>query len=621
MPFITRNTISATFLDRVKMTPNAIGFVFKPTHPDFGTVNQWREVTYAEFYKECRLLAYGIMALGVKPTDKVAVVSNTRFEWWLSDIAILGAGAVTVPIYASSTLDEVIYILNHSEARLVILEDAKQLDKILEARKKNPDALPNLLKIVCIDPAAVAGAGQAGTLSDDVLTLNALKELGRRDEPKNPTRFDDNLTSAKPSDLITIGYTSGTTGQPKGVMLTHDNMMSVLEDCVLAISGHVEPEKETTLAFLPTSHVLGKVESMATYTFGWKAYFAESIDSIVTNLADAKPTLMFAVPRIFEKVYGRIKGQIEAGPPAKKAMFDWAMKVGQRYFQSVWNKKTPALADTIQYEIAKRVVFKKVRERLGGRLKFAICGGAPLPREIGEFFQVANILVLEGYGLTETCAPVAVNTPDDPRFGVVGRPLPEVTIKIAEDGEILVRSRKVFKGYYKQEEETAKTIVNGWLHTGDIGFIDADGFLKITDRKKDIIVTSAGKNVAPQKIENIAKTYSLITQFVVHGDKRNYLTALLTLDREQVIRFATERNILFSEYAELIKHPQVINKVQEILNIINSQLASFETVKRFTILPSEFTVESGELTPSLKVKRAVIGKRYAEVLDRMYSGS
>jgi long-chain acyl-CoA synthetase len=610
MPFILGKTVSETYAERVRLTPNVIGHRYKPTYPEAGPVGIWKRVTFREFDSECRLVSYGLKAIGLEPGDRCVILSNTRFEWTLTDIAVLGAGGITVPIYASNTPDDCAYILNHSEAKVAVVEDAKQLEKLLLKRAE----LKHLQKIVVIEPSGL----KAAQGREDVLGFLALKELGRREESRNPTAFEKTLRSAKSDDLMTICYTSGTTGVPKGVMLTQDNVMSVLEDCERILNPYARPEAETTVTFLPYSHIIGKLESMAVFVFGWQSCFAENLDLLMTNIAEAKPTLMFAVPRIFEKARTRLEAMVEQSPPAKKALFKWAMEVGRRYQSALWEKRTPSLPDVVQYQVAKRLVFSKIAARFGGRLQFALCGGAPLPKEIGEYFGICNILILEGYGLTETSAPVALMTPDDVRFGWVGKPLAEVAIKIAEDGEVLVKSRKVFKGYYKNPEATAEVLKDGWFHTGDVGEINADGFLRITDRKKDLIITSAGKNIAPQKIENLAKSQPFINQFVVHGDRRNYLVALVTLDRDAVMQWAKDNQVLFSKYEELVRSPKVQALVQKSIDQLNSGLASFETIKKFMILPQEFTVESGEMTPSLKVKRKLINQRYARELDGLY---
>ncbi|MBC7693605.1 MAG: long-chain fatty acid--CoA ligase [Methylotenera sp.] len=611
MPFILRPTLTQTYLTRIRSTPRATGFQFKPRNEVIGPVGVWKQLTFKEFDEECREVSHGLMALGVEPGDKVAILSNTRYEWPLSDMAILGAQAVTVPLYASSIREDVIYILNHCEAKVAFLENAQQLDKILDRQSE----LPHLKSIVMFDSEAMNFA----TARSDILTLTTLRDSGRKEQHADPDRFEKQLLAAQPSDPITICYTSGTTGIPKGVVLTHENMMSVLDDCVKSFGGHIRPEKETLLAFLPFSHIIGKVESVATYVFGWKECYAETVDKMTDNMLEVKPTILFAVPRIFEKAYAKIESRARSAPVAQRELFKWAVKVGHDYYSAQWSGRKPSLLVAAQYAAAKKAVLGKVLEGFGGKLRFALCGGAPLPREIGEYFQTVGITILEGYGLTETCAPVALNTIEHLRFGTVGRPLPEVSMKIAEDGEILIKSKKIFKDYHKEPEESAAAFTEGWFHSGDIGFLDSSGYLHITDRKKDIIVTSGGKNVAPQKIENLAKAYPLITQMVVHGDRRNYLSALLTLDREQVLRYANENQILFSEYSELVRNPKIRALVQRLVDDLNSHLASYETIKKFGILPHELTIESGELTPSMKVKRSVINKKYLTEFDRLYT--
>ncbi|MBI2711529.1 MAG: long-chain fatty acid--CoA ligase [Bdellovibrio sp.] len=619
---IIRDTVSKIFLERVKTTPSKIGFQFKATYPELGSVGAWTEWSYREFYLKCRLVSFGLMGLGLKPGDRAGIISNTRIEWSLSDMAILGAGAVTVPIYASSTAEDSAYIVEHAEIRVIFAEDSKQVQKFLQLRQANPKCMPSLEKIVVFEPSAVLASANFGDLGKMVLTFQALDELGKREEARNPTRFDENLSASKPSDPLTICYTSGTTGVPKGVIVTQDNMVSVLEDAGLIVQQlDSQPEQQIFLSFLPFSHVIGKVESMIIYALGCKQIFAENIDKIVANMGEVRPTILFSVPRIFEKAFARVLATVDAGSPLKKTLFHWAMKAGRNYYSQVWAGQTPTLLSRLEYETAKRLVFHKVAARFGGRLGYAICGGAPLPQEIGEFFQIIGISILEGYGLTETCGPITVNTPRECQFGRVGKPLPEVSIKLGDDGEVLCKSRKVFAGYYKMEKETSEVLKDGWFSTGDIGTLDSKGSLKITDRKKDLIVTSGGKNVAPQKIENIAKSQKYVSQFVVHGDRRNYLTALVTLDKDGVIKYAQDNQILFSEYVELIKNPKIISLVQRIVDDVNKHLASYESIKKFVILPQDFSVETGELTPSLKIKRRVVGQKFKAELDSMYADS
>ncbi|MBL7717143.1 MAG: long-chain fatty acid--CoA ligase [Bdellovibrionales bacterium] len=613
MPILLRPTISATFLDRVRATPNVVGFSYRTQYREAGSAHPnrtWLPVTFSEFFSECQLVSQGLRSLGVQSTDRVALLSSTRYEWPLADMAILGASAVTVPIYPSSTVAEASYIVRHSDSKVIFVEDQKQLEKILPEK--------DLKGIVVLDPE-LGPEDFPASERHRIHTFEELKAKGRHELAKDPKGFEKRLEEAKPEDLITICYTSGTTGTPKGVLLTHDNLMSTLEDCAAVFAKDIATEKEVLVAFLPFSHIMGKVESMATYVFGWQEVYSENMETLATTLQEVSPTILFAVPRIFEKIWVRIRNQTERASVFKKRAFQASMKLGFSYWNKIWNGKKPNPIEKGLYDVALKTVFASVRAKLGGRLRVAICGGAPLNRELGELFEIIGVQVLEGYGLTETCAPVCFNTPEFHRFGSVGRPLPEVSLRIAEDGEIMVKSRKVFQGYFKSPEETAKSLQNGWLHTGDVGHIDQQGYVHITDRKKDLIVTSGGKNVAPQKLEKLAKAQPFIQQIYIHGDKKHYLTALITLDQESVIRYAKQEGILFSEYSELIKNPKIESLVQKSIDSVNSQVASFESIKRFTVLPQDFTVASGEMTPSLKLKRAVILEKHRDQIERLYS--
>lgn len=614
MAFILEKTITETFLTRARTSPDFVAFQYRPLDN-----TGWESLTYRSFHESCRILSFGLMGLEVKPGDRVAILSKTRIEWSLCDMAILGAKAITVPIYPSNTPSEVIYILNHVEAAVAIVEDGTQLEKVLQARAKDPACLPCLRKIIVIEPSAIKLAVNPQRNIQDVLTLQALRELGRREEGRNPTRFDDNLASARPSDLLTICYTTGTTGIPKGVPITHDNMMSVMEDAIDRAGSRLHPCEEVILSFLPFSHVLGKLESMIIHVIGAREVFCTDLDQLPQLMAEVKPTVLFGVPRIFEKAHSRILGSIRGSPPRRRQLFQKALEIGREFHSRACAKQRPSLKLRIEHSLARTLVLNRIADGFGGRLRFAISGGAALSPEVGEFFQACGIPILEGYGLTETTAPITLNDFDCPRFGTVGKPLRDVTLKIAEDGEILVKSRKVFQGYYRSPDETALALRDGWFHTGDIGLIDDQGDLHITDRKKDLIVTSGGKKIAPQKIEQIAKTQPPINEIVVHGDRRNFLTALVTLHRDQVIQYANEHDILFSEYPELIKNPRVLAWVEKAVEAVNQQLASYETIKKFIILPNDFTIEGGELTASLKVRRNVVEKRYREQLDGLYA--
>jgi long-chain acyl-CoA synthetase len=600
MPFISGKTVTEIFLKRAKATPHLIGFEYKLTQgPAQG---QWRKISFREFFVDVKAASYGLLQLGVKAGDRVAILSNTRYEWSLMDMAVLGAKAVTVAIYPSSTPEDISTILNNSEAKYLVIENEKHLEKI--------KALAHLEKIILID---------SPTAEKDLLTLAQLKELGRVEELKNPQIFENNLVGAQPSDLIAIAYTSGTTGVPRGAMLTHDNMVSVLEDSLAIFFNFSEPESEVVLSFLPFSHIFGKVESLAVHVFGWRQAFAEDLDKLLLYMKEIKPTMLLCVPRTFEKAYERIQERLDQSSYPTKKLFHWGMAVGKRYYAAVNQKRFPKARDFAEYHLARKLVFSKITDAFGGKLRFAICGGAPLQKELGEFFQIAGVKILEGYGLTETCGPVTVNTPDEPHFGTVGKPMAEVSLRIAEDGEIEIKSRKVFKDYYPPGSKAPAEIQDGWFKTGDIGSIDDEGFLSITNRKKDLIVTSGGKNIAPQKIEALSVSQPLIHQMVVLGDRRPYLVALLTLNREKIIRLASDKKILFSEYAQLIHNPKVIALVQQSVDEINEHLTKYETIKKFAILPQDFNIENGELTPSLKLKRRVVEARHEAQIEALYS--
>lgn len=613
MAILVKPTLTQTFLERAKRDADRVGFSYKPTFPEDGPPGMWKDVTYKQFHEAVRAVSYGLRSLGIARGDRVAIISNTRFEWSLCDLAIIATGAVSVPVYASNTEKDAAFIVEHSESKVAIVEDANQLEKLL---KTDPRGVS---KIVVIEPAALSLVSDRPESAAKVITLAQLIQLGVTESASDPHLFERDIEKSQPSDLITICYTSGTTGVPKGAMLTHENVMSVLEDAVSVFAKHVDPAKDSVLSFLPFSHILGRVESMAVYVFGWKQYFAENLDKLMINIEQTQPTLIFAVPRVFEKAYARIQAALSEGGEGKRKLASRAVATGRDYHHARRMKRKPSLRVALEHALYDKLVFSKVREKFGGKFRFALCGGAPLPKEIGEFFQIAGIQVLEGYGLTETTGPVTLNTPDDTRYGTVGRPLPEVSVKVAQDGEILIQSRKVFKEYFKTPGETAEVFQDGWFRTGDIGYVDSDGFVHITDRKKDILVTSAGKNVAPQKIESLAKSHKFISQFVVHGDRRHFLAALITLERDQVIKYANEQQILFSAYSELVNHPKIHTLVQRAIDDVNSHLAQYESIKRFVILPDEFTVEGGELTPSLKVKRRFVDQKYRSALDSMYA--
>ena len=595
-------TICEAFVRRVKTSGSKVGHRHKVN-------GAWVDVTFDEHLETVRRISCGLMHWGVQKKDKLTILAQTSLHWAQFDMAILGCGAITVPIYPTNTPEDTKYIINHCEASVVFIDDFKNLQKVTAILKECPK-----IKLVVVDFEVEAKESNG----IPIMNWQALYDLGLNHEKALSAKFDANLANTKPSDVFTICYTSGTTGLPKGVVLTHSCMSSVMED-VDKVMGPFLEEKDVLLSFLPMSHIFGKWESMAPYYFGWTSSYAESIDKLVENLAEIRPTLWVAVPRIFEKVYSKIMTQVEHSSPVKRSLFYWAMDVGKKHLEATLNNKSPSILVSAQFELAKKLVFSKITSRFGGRIKFCVSGSAPLAKDIQEFMFIVGIPVYEGYGLTETCAPICVNVPNQNKLGTVGKIFPEVLVKIAEDGEILIKSEKNFKEYYKDAEATAEVLKDGWFYTGDIGNLDSDGYLRITDRKKDLIKTAGGKYIAPQKIENLAKSYSLLSQIVIYGDQKPYAVALITLNQEQVIQYAKTNQILFGEYSELIKKPEILKLVQEAIGKLNAQLAKYETIKKYHVLPHEFTIEAGELTPSLKVKRKYLTGVYKDVLEGLYS--
>ncbi|MDZ4678002.1 MAG: long-chain fatty acid--CoA ligase [Oligoflexia bacterium] len=595
----TSNTksISQVFVETRNKPTTSVAFRYSD-----GT--KWHDISWPEYYRMSERLAAGLASIGVKRGDRVAIMSNTRYQWAAADMAILGMGCVTVPIYQNSTLEDVGFIINNSNAVAAIAEDDGQVQKL----RRLGSQIPSLKHIVAITPVT----------DSDTHQWESFLKKGETYLKTNPNYFIDECRKAAMSDMATIVYTSGTTGQPKGVVLLHSCIASECSDLETLLDLG---EKDSTLTFLPFAHIFGRVELWANIYIGWKIGFAESIDRIAANLVEIKPTFMMAVPRIFEKIYAKILGQVDEGSPAKKQIFKWAIKVGSEVSKCKCEKKPIPLALLIQYKVAYKLVFSKINAKLGGNIRFLVSGGAPLSKQIAEFFHAAGILVCEGYGLTETTAAVTINTPYKYRFGTVGPTLGDSQIKIASDGEILIKSKKVFREYFLNPEATKEVLTqDGWFHSGDIGEIDGDGFIRITDRKKDLIITAAGKNIAPQKIEGVLKTNKFISQVVIFGDKMKYLVALVTLNPDELKKFAVTHSLEHHNPQDLVKHSKVQDAVREIIREKNGILASYETIKNFTILPIDFSIENGELTPSMKVKRKHLSQKYESIIRDLYVG-
>jgi long-chain acyl-CoA synthetase len=566
----------------------------------------WMDMTWAEFGKAVEDVARGCMAIGVKSGNRVALLSNSRAEWVEIDFGIMSAGAVSIPIYPSSTPDQIEYIVNNSEAMAIFAENEEQLAKVLAIR----DKIARVVRVVLIEGKPPASAPQASDGKPLVVSLEELKKAGWEVSPEEVRKAVEGVSW---DEIATIVYTSGTTGPPKGVVQTHRNHVSMVRN--LNTLGDVTRD-DMDLLFLPLAHSFARAEEMAQIEIGNTTAYAESIDKLGVNLQEVHPTLLFSVPRIYEKVYAKIQADAAASP-VKKAIVGWAMKVGREVSRLKQKNQPIPFFLGFKYAFATKLVFSKVQEKLGGRLKFAVSGGAPLAREIAEFFHACGVTILEGYGLTETCPALTINTQKAYKFGFVGKPIPNVEVKIAEDGEILGRGDNIAKGYYKRDDETAAVFLkDGWFATGDIGNFDEDGFLKITDRKKDLIKTSGGKYIAPQEIENKLKSDPFIAQAMIHADRRKFVSVVVTLNSDAVRAWAKGLEVDGAE--ALAKHPKVRDLIEERIEGVNKTLASYESIKKFIIAPREWTPESGELTPTLKVKRKVVTQIFQKELDALY---
>ena len=565
----------------------------------------WHTRTWRETGDIVRELATGLLALGRRKDQAVGILSASRAEWVQADFAIFSVGGRTIPVYPTYPPDLVQYIVNDAEVKTLFVEDPGQLAKVLEVQGK----MEGLEQIVVMQ-------GDAGPASGRVISWEALRRLGRENRERLRAELEARVAAVRPSDIATIVYTSGTTGPPKGVVQTHGNHMATLASA--AKMAGIE-DGDTHLLFLPLAHSFGRLESFIGVHRGLVTAFAESIDKLRENLPEVRPHFICSVPRVFEKVHAGVIARAEAGSPLKCKIFHWSVGVGRRVSRLQQARKSVPALLRLQHRIAHALVFSKLHQALGGRLRFAVSGGAPLAKEIAEFFHAAGILILEGYGLTETCPSLTFNRIDHFKFGSVGQAQPGVEIKIAPDGEILARGGNIAQGYFKKPESTAEVfLADGWFATGDIGRIDEDGFLFITDRKKDLIVTAGGMNIAPQNIENLLKGDPFISQALVYGDKRPYPVALITLDPEELAKFAREQSIVDTDPASLVKNPRVVERVSRIVESRNAELQSYAKVKKFLILPGDFTVENGLLTPTLKVKRRVITDKNRELLDSLY---
>jgi long-chain acyl-CoA synthetase len=600
-------SVGRMVLDRVAATPSREAF----RYPRPGGAG-WQSMTWAEAGERVREIAAGLLALGLRAEDRVALISSTRVDWVLADFGILCAGGATTTVYPATNAEEMAYIVADAGCRFAIAEDDTQLAKLRTIRTQ----LPALEVVVTIEGSPTGGPTDAA--GDRVLGLDELCRRGREHLAAHPTAVADAVDATGSDSLATLIYTSGTTGRPKGVRLAHDCW--TYEGAAIDELGILGPD-DVQYLWLPLSHSFGKVLLAAQLAVGFATVVDGRVDKIVDNLAEVRPTFMAGAPRIFEKVHARVTGLVEEEGGVRLRIFRWAFGVGRQVSRLRQRHRRPSPLLAARYALADRLVFSRIRARFGGRMRYFVSGSAALSRDVAEWFDAAGLPILEGYGLTESSAATFVNRPEDPQFGTVGPPLPGVEVRIADDGEVLVRGPGVMRGYHGLAEQTAGALdPDGWLHTGDVGELLPAGQLRITDRKKDLIKTSGGKYVAPQPIEVLfAGLCPLASRIVVHGDGRNYVTALVTLDPDELAAWAASHGQAGTDYAELTRRDDVRAAVQAGVQALNERLNRWETIKDFRILDHDLTVESGELTPSLKVKRRVVESRYAALLEEMYA--
>lgn len=598
-------TIGRLLKLRVQKTPDryALGWIEN---------NEVKNLTYQEYKNIIEVLVNAFHKTGIAVGDKVSLLSQTCKEWHLLDMATMLSRACLVPVYPTYLSHEVEYIFNHSDSSVLIVENDKQMEKIISVMP----SLKNLKLVISINE-----------LSEDTLkkfrnvcpyySYKELLRIGKEELRAHPDHFENLIQSQQPEEITSIIYTSGTTGEPKGATITQHALTTMLMNVEASIKTAFN-SNDKTLVFLPLSHVLGRCDSLLPLVFGWEAVYAESMDKLVDNLVIVKPTVMIAVPRVFEKIYTKIMEQISHGSIIEKQAFKWALSAAEKYYAKIDKDLSPSASEIIEYTLASKIVFSKIYNRFGGKIRYFVSGGAPLSPEIIKFLRYANLTILEGYGLTETIAPCCLNPLSKQVPGTVGRPMGDVQFSFGPDGEILIKTEALFKEYYKNPEATKEAVKDGWFHSGDIGEFTPEGYLRITDRKKDIIITSGGKNVAPQKIENLAKTKPHISHLVVIGDKRNYLTALVGIEKERFLSLLEQFELPSDcSVIDLAQSPKVKELIQKEIDEINAELAQYESIKKFTIITEEFTTDNF-LTPSLKIKRKVIVERYKNQIDEMY---
>ena len=606
-------------MDDELRTLAALPFHFVGRHPKPALLRRCRgdaveELSTQEFFDRIRDFSLGLGALGVEPGDRVAILSDSRPEWLIADLAALTAGAVTAPIYPTLPEGQVRYILADSGARVVVVADETQAAKVRAVW----DELPDLSALVIMDPAGEPKAAAGAASGREELSLAEATGRGHRrlmTEDGLGREYKERAAAVAPDQLATIIYTSGTTGEPKGVMLTHGNVASNVMDGGAVVRVHAEDD---ALSFLPLSHAFERAVVFLYLYHGVTVTFAESLDTIARDLGTVKPTVMTGVPRVYEKFHARVHEAVAGAPAVRRRLFHWAVGVGLRQARARLAGRSVGLSARLQLGLAERLVLSKIRGRLGGRLRFVVSGSAPLSTPIAEFFFAIGIPVVEGYGLTETSPTLTVNPLERPKLGTVGPAIRNVELRIADDGEVLARGPNVMQGYYGKPEATAEVMRDGWFCTGDIGSLDDDGYLTILDRKKELIVTAGGKNIAPNPIEAELKRSALVAEAVLIGDRRPYVSALLVPDFAALAAH-TGAGAAGASREEIVERPDVVALFDEVVGRVNTGLARHEQIKRSALLPAEFGIATGELTPTLKVKRRVVAQRWSDVIERLYA--
>jgi len=587
-------TLSQLFINTIRSYPKDNLLMHKEE-------GKYVSLSSRDVWDRVRFLSLGLRVLGLQPRDKLIILSENCPDWVMTDFAALCAGATTVPIYPTLMPEQIKYIIDNSDAKVVVCSTRELWRKVETVRKD----LTKVTHAILFEDAAPEG----------VLTLAGIIAKGKAVAGRGGDDFEKTALGIHPDEVASIIYTSGTTGIPKGVMLSHANIVHNIK----SLRAIVEfKDTDVILSFLPLSHILERMCTFAFLYVGATIAYAESIETVGENLVEARPTIMVSVPRLFDKIYARVIDQVLAGSALKKKIFFWAVRVGKKRGQMKLRGEPVTGWLKFRYGVAQKLVFSKILAKTGGRVRFFVSGGAPLSKDIAEFFYAAGLTVIEGYGLTETSPVIACNTIEGVKFGTVGRPVPGVEVKIAPDGEILTRGPNLMKGYYKKEAETREVLVDGWLHTGDIGTLDDEGFLAITDRKKDLIITAGGKNVAPQPIENLLKTSPYIANAVVVGGNRKFISALIVPNFDKLEAYARAGDIPFGNRVELVGREEIRNFLLAEVNRCTPNLAPYERVKKIALLDREFEIDAGEITPTLKVRRSIVEQKYKGLIDTMY---